>query len=376
MKHIKQLDAVRAIAVLLVLIWHGFPLHHLINRVPNGPIGVNMFFVLSGFLISRILMTDKRKAEQAGLSRLLVFKNFFVRRALRIFPIYYLLIVILWAVNGYAGSNTEANMGYFLTYTSNFYFFKIRQWDGILSHTWSLAIEEQFYLVWPWLILFVHKRFLLPLIGSIIVLGVAAQYAVAGTFGDYLPHACLNAFGAGAFLAWVMVYRSAALPRIYPLLVGLSIVAFLVLCFEVVTGHWYYVPVRIIVAVMTTWLIAHILYKPDSLYGPFSWVLNNKALIFLGKISYGIYLYHPVVPRYTSDWLARMNQYIPVVGNHLLFIEQCALIILTAWLSWRLIEQPLLRLKRFFILPERTVKAQPEERRGQPVAVTAATTPD
>lgn len=360
MKHIRQLDAVRAIAVLLVLVWHGFPYDHLINRVPNGPIGVNMFFVLSGFLISRILMSDKVKAEQEGISRFLVFKNFFFRRALRIFPIYYLLIFVLWIINGYAGSNIEANIGYFLTYTSNFYFFKIQNWDGVLSHTWSLSIEEQFYLVWPWVILFINKKYLLPVIGIIISIGIVTQYVVTTKFGEYLPYACLDAFGAGAFLAWIMVFQPFALSRVYPVLAKLSIVAFLVLCFEIATGNWNIVPVRTLVAVMTAWIIAYILYKPTAHYGPFSWVLNNKALIFLGKISYGIYLYHPIIPNYTVDFLVRINQTIPWIGNHLLFIEQNSLIVLTAWLSWRLIEQPILSLKKFFILPEKRLQVQEE----------------
>src|SRR6186997_3230395 len=130
MTHIKQLDAIRAIAVLLVLIWHGFPETHIINSIPNGAIGVNMFFVLSGFLITRILMEEKIKAEKFNLPRLIVFKNFFFRRALRIFPLYYLVIFLLWIANGYKDSNIEPNIGYFLTYTSNFYYYGLQGWDG------------------------------------------------------------------------------------------------------------------------------------------------------------------------------------------------------------------------------------------------------
>ena len=351
MTHIKQLDAIRAIAVLLVLIWHGFPATHIINRIPNGPIGVNMFFVLSGFLITRILLEDRVKAERSNQPRLMVFKNFFFRRALRIFPIYYLTIFVLWAINGYAGSNIEPNIGYFLTYTSNFYFFQIQGWDGLLSHTWSLAIEEQFYLVWPWLMLFIGRKFLLPLIACCIAFGIISQYVITHPFGELLPYTCLHAFGMGALLSWIMVFRPAALAGAYVVMARLSIIAALILLTEIITGNWMFAPVRLLTAVLTGWLIAHILYKRNQLSWPFSLVLNNKPLIFLGKISYGIYLYHPIIPHYTLSVLTNLNKHIPVLGDHLLFIEQNSLVILTAWISWRLLERPVLALKKYFVLP-------------------------
>jgi peptidoglycan/LPS O-acetylase OafA/YrhL len=337
-----------------VLIWHGFPATHIINRIPNGPIGVNMFFVLSGFLITRILIEDRIKAEQLNLPRLMVFKNFFCKRALRIFPIYYLLIFILWAINGYVRTNIEPNIGYFITYTSNFYFFRLHGWDGLLSHTWSLAIEEQFYLVWPWLILFISRKLLLPLIVFCIAIGIMSQYILAGDpFGEVLPHTCLHVFGTGALLSWIMVYCPGILPKVYGVLAKLSIVAVLILSAEIITGNWKFVPVRMLTAVLTGWLIAFILYKRNQLSWPFSLVLNNKPLIFLGKISYGIYLYHPIIPHYTLDVLTKLNKQIPLLGNHLLFIEQSSLVILTAFLSWRLIERPLLALKKHFVLPRK-----------------------
>ena len=369
MKHIKELDAIRAIAVLLVLIWHGFPLTHIINRVPNGPIGVNMFFVLSGFLITRILMEERVKAEQTELSRVMVFKNFFIRRALRIFPIYYLTIFILWSINGYAGSNIEANIGYFLTYTSNFYFYRLQSWDGLLSHTWSLAIEEQFYFIWPWIILFIHRRYLLWLIGSCIAIGVVSQYVLSSSFAEVLPYTCLNAFGIGALLSWVMVFRPSLLRATYSLLGKLAIIAALIMLIQIIMGYWGIVPVRTLVAVLTGWLIALVLYKQGRINFPLSGLLNNKPLIWLGKISYGIYLYHPIIPHYTKDILERFNQHIPVLGAHLLFIEQCSLVVLTAWISWRLIERPVLGLKKYFVLPPKATPLHKEKEEAEMIAV-------
>jgi peptidoglycan/LPS O-acetylase OafA/YrhL len=317
-----------------------------------------MFFVLSGFLITRILMEERVKAAQTGASRLVVFKNFFFRRALRIFPIYYLLIFVLWCINGYAGTNIEAHIGYFLSYTSNFYFYRLQSWDGVLSHTWSLAIEEQFYLVWPWLILFINRKYLVWLIGCCIAIGVIGLYAVRSEFGEVLPHTCLGAFGMGALLSWVVVFRPAVLPAVYKVLAALSVVAAVILVMQVIMARWDIVPVRTLVSVLTGWLIALILYKRGNIAGPLSMVLTNRGLIFLGKISYGIYLFHPIIPHYTKDILERMNRHIPVLGSHLLFFEQCTLAVLTAWLSWRLIEQPILGLKKYFVLSRKAVRPQ------------------
>lgn len=361
MTHIKQLDAVRAIAVILVLFWHWFPAASLINRVPNGPIGVNMFFVLSGFLITRILLEERVKAEKADLSKLMVFKNFFCRRSLRIFPIYYLVVLFLWAIGGYAGTNIAPNIHYFLTYTSNFYFFQTQSWDGILSHTWSLAIEEQFYLVWPWLMLFVNRRWLLPLIVGCMTTGILSQYALDNNqFGEVLPHTCLHAFGMGALLSWIMVFRPFALAKAYSILTKLSVVAVLTVAAEVIFSTWKWVPVRIPTAIITGWLIAFILFKRNQLSWPASWVLNNKPLIFLGKISYGIYLYHPIIPHYSMNLLTRINKHIPVIGNHVLFLEQTCLVILTAYISFQLIERPILALKKYFVLPRKPLPVPKE----------------
>ncbi|HMI63811.1 MAG TPA: hypothetical protein VK518_23005, partial [Puia sp.] len=126
-------------------------------------------------------------------------------------------------------------------------------------------------------------------------------------------------------------------------------------------GQLRFVPVRMLTAVLTGWLIAHILYKRDHLSWPFSLVLNNKLLIFLGKISYGIYLYHPIIRHYTPRTiLTNLNKHIPVLGDYLLFIEQNSLVILAAWISWRLIERPVLVLKKYFVLPGKASKLKKE----------------
>ena len=92
MNYIKPLDSLRAIAVFLVIIWHWLGKSNGLNNFPNGPMGVVIFFVLSGFLITRILLEGRNKIESAGSSKMIFFKNFYIRRSLRIFPLYYIVV--------------------------------------------------------------------------------------------------------------------------------------------------------------------------------------------------------------------------------------------------------------------------------------------
>lgn len=135
MKYVKELDSLRAIAVIFVIISHWIPQSNIINKIPNGPIGVDIFFVLSGFLISKILFENRNKAEEFNLPKMTLVKNFYVRRTLRIFPIYYLTIFVLLLLSNKTGIDIESGLIYYLTYTTNFYFFNIQYWNGVISQT-------------------------------------------------------------------------------------------------------------------------------------------------------------------------------------------------------------------------------------------------
>src|SRR5262249_38047027 len=149
--YIPQLDAIRAIAVILVIIHHWLPEDSWINYTPNGRLGVNTFFVLSGFLITGILLRARDRLEsKPGSSPAHMFRSFYVRRTLRIFPIYYLLLTVLWLLGDPELHHRPIP---YISYTSNFLFFFGEYFPARLAHLWSLAVEEQFYLIWPWLML-------------------------------------------------------------------------------------------------------------------------------------------------------------------------------------------------------------------------------
>lgn len=162
MKYIKELDSFRAIAVLFVIIGHGAGVNNYLSKVFNADFGVNLFFVLSGFLITWILLVNREEAKSAGLSVASIFKMFYIRRTLRIFPLYYLCVVIFFLLSSILTDNNRFIFPWLFTYSANWYFIIHQTWVGHISHVWSLAVEEQFYLIWPTVMLLVSRK-LLPL---------------------------------------------------------------------------------------------------------------------------------------------------------------------------------------------------------------------
>src|SRR5437762_7625759 len=139
-----QLDGLRALAVTAVIAQHYKVL------VGGAGYGVHLFFVLSGFLITRILLGERENVETLGITRVRAFRQFYVRRMLRIFPLYYFVVIAGIALGV---RNAREYAPWLLTYTFNL---KMAAQGTVVEpfvHFWSLAIEEQYYLVWPWLIL-------------------------------------------------------------------------------------------------------------------------------------------------------------------------------------------------------------------------------
>lgn len=166
-QHIPALDGVRGLAIILVITWHSLahqldtsiPLSRWVFIIANlGCFGVNLFFVLSGFLITRILLDTRSKPRY--------FTNFYARRALRIFPLYYLYLLIIV----FTDETVRANFWWFATYCANFWFAKLGYFATPAKHTWSLCVEEQFYLLWPMIVWALRGRFLLPVTCLLVLL--------------------------------------------------------------------------------------------------------------------------------------------------------------------------------------------------------------
>lgn len=344
MGYIKQFDAIRALAVMMVVVSHwGDSLPSMVrNRL--GSFGVDTFFVLSGFLITTILLRHKEE------DKIKILKAFYVRRVLRIFPIYYLIIFVVLL-----GTNVKLPAWYLLTYTSNFYFYNIRHFDNILFHFWSLSVEEQFYLIWPFFMLYIPIKYIPWCIGIFIVLGLTSQYITGTTFiSSVLTINCFYAFGLGALLSWIAGHQAIYLRKFF---VGV-IVAALISITGVIFSFYYtvenYRVIRIENVMIALLIMTFIVINQHKQSFPFKYILNNRLLVFLGKMSYGIYVYHTSIPLITQrlagnqifhhllDTLPGVNKDIAIT------ICNTILLIAVAWCSYHYIEKPIVDYKRKF----------------------------
>lgn len=353
MKYISQLDSIRAIAVLLVIIEHWIPRLNLHQRIPYGELGVDVFFVLSGFLISRILLENKYSIDHEGKTRSTVLKNFYVRRSLRIFPIYYITIICALYFAQYTQTRVQIAFPWYASYTANWFMF-YNGWDGIMSHLWSLSVEEQFYIIWPWLLLFTPWRFLPILIWGFIFTGIISNYLVSHRpLGTVLTFTCFDAFGFGALLAWL---EQSGIDRLKKWMPYFKLAALASIIFFAI-GLWRFkhdiIPLRTLFSILSLWLIAYIVSYSGTGILKCRWLFDSKFLIFLGKISYGIYLYHnfvPVINKYTlSAWLDPIFPgFLAAHTEKIHLLENFILLILLSWLSFVFIEKRILTFKKNF----------------------------
>lgn len=297
MTYYKSLDSLRAFAVISVLIGHWFiPFDFAFKDpfsfwfkglVPQSGFGVNLFFVLSGFLITNILL----EARSNGNNRMEILKSFMIRRILRIFPIYYISILLLY-IFGFPFK--EGTLSYILLYISNIKIY-LDQSFFKWGHTWSLSVEEQFYLFWPWVMLFVPKtKIKLALIISILVGLFVSVYTMKiqnNWAGQFLMPSCMQAFAIGGLYAYLK--RENALQQ-YRNLFKFAFVASLIIYYQ-----WAFNPayqkeynylVILVFSIISIGLIHLALTNKSQLWNKY--FFENKFINKIGKISYGIYLYH------------------------------------------------------------------------------------
>jgi len=355
MRKITGLDALRAIAVLLVIHAHwgpyGFNTYPNFTAfykkiIPSGGFAVDFFFVLSGFLITGILLRSKQETTHENRGQML--KTFIVRRSLRIFPIYYLCLLLLFIINY---QDIRHYIICLATYTSNFVVFS-GSYIKSFNHAWSLAVEEQFYLIWPFVIIFLPDKYLLRvmvfvIIASTIIDGITEN--IYGPFSSYLTFNCFNAFAIGGLYSFALLDKNLhlKLKKILLYLLPVVVVFYVLALFNIKT-----VPTRLTNAILSINLI---IYIAEKKYGRFTAaIVENKLLNSLGKISYGLYLFHPVIPGfyyYIVD-----SGVIPMGSSlyhflHFTIIAEIihfAILLAIAYLSYYLIEANILKLKKRF----------------------------
>lgn len=337
--HRPELDGLRGIAILLVLLHHaGIPVIH------GGHIGVDIFFVLSGFLITALLFQEYERYGRISL------KNFYIRRLLRLTPALALLLTLLGAYTIAAKSGAElVKTGKAIVYTALYLSDFALAFDfaklGALEHTWSLAIEEHFYLLYPLaLVLLLGKRMsrrtIFALFGILIIAitvhrtflwGPSSQEVNRVFYGfdtraDGLLIGCL----LGLIASW------GKLPSIKWFL---ALPAALTLFFGGIFVSWdsalyaYGLPV---INLSTALVLAFALNVRTGF-------LANKTLVWIGTISYGLYLWHNLIFILVRERITESPWGILVLGS--IVSVACAA------LSFYLLEKPCLKLKERFTTP-------------------------
>jgi len=315
-KVIPSLYGLRGIAVLLVLFYHNF---EYLQITYFGWIGVDLFFVLSGFLITRILISTKGAEHY--------FKNFYLRRALRIFPLYYLSIAIFLVVEHSlslpTGMTFSNHLDLYLTYLQNLLFFQSKDRSpghSILNHFWSLSVEEHFYILWPLIVSYLTKKQLIKVsvfiiiaskLLSLILLRQGMSWIAVYTFSFVR----FEPLAMGSLLAILVADKVKLVERYTKWIFGFSLSAILIFI-------GYHIAINqnlsvlkpesslllsksFILSLVALFFSSVLVYALAD--NRFEKLLSSSRLIFFGKYSYGIYVFHYPIYYLTIYWFHRYD---------------------------------------------------------------------
>ena len=334
-----DIDGLRALAILSVVFFHlGIP------RISGGFVGVDIFFVISGFLITRIIYDEF--ASTGSFS----FGNFYIRRIRRLFP----ALVFTFALALIAGfflfalkffDSFSRSLLSALFSVSNFYFWKTSDYFAPaaefepLLHTWSLSVEEQFYLLWPITLIFLVKRFQKPGVTIFLIAISLISLAMNAAFKDHselifylLPFRVFE-FAIGALLVWLVNLQPSDKRWLEALAaIGFALIAYSVVCFTKFTIFPYFN------ALIPCIGAALLIYAGQAKYA--GKILGNRSLVGIGLISYSLYLIHwPMIALYKY-----YKDIDSLTYPEMLVIGMASLII--AYLMYRFVEQPFRRVQK------------------------------
>jgi peptidoglycan/LPS O-acetylase OafA/YrhL len=338
-----SLDGLRAVSILAVIWHHAGTANNSWRLLDRGFLGVDLFFVISGFLIVTLLLREQSSIGEISL------KKFYIRRTLRIFPLYYgviLFLAVIYATvnrNSLFGHRFLSDLPYYLTFTANFV-----PVVG-LKIVWSLATEEQFYLLWPSI-----EKYLGKYVVPVLVVFIALNECV--NFGR---NSISDLVGSTAWTQWNISQTTFT-----PILLGVSAAHLLhsergyrlvgyfaanrwasTLCFLILVGLVTVSPAdisglpRLLLQLCMTALLVSCVYREDHALGP---LLRFSPLQRIGKISYGMYLLHIPLLALAAHLLHGNAEQ----GSIRLFAVEAVITIIAAGLSFRFFESPILGLKR------------------------------
>lgn len=366
--HIKSLDGVRGLAILMVMFYHMVVVegvspfdNFILQSLQIGWCGVDLFFVLSGFLITGILI-DTRKDNG-------FYKKFYARRFIRIMPLYYALLIFslifIPLVDHPKAESFDRISGdeiYYVLFIQNFSIAAANTFrHGILDVTWSLAIEEQFYLFCPFLVAAFSKKNLCKILIAFFLASTLLRsgylFSGGGSLGAYvLTPMRLEGLTSGGLLAVVMrmpELRAQISKWVKPTFTATA--SILLVLWIASKGEWNSLLIQTIgypiIAAFFTLFIYMALHGNKN--KQFQVVLESKFLGLMGKYSYAMYLTHLPIRAVFRDTIFKPEDFFIVAGSVLpaqfLFIFcASATTLLVSYLSWHLLEKHFLRLKKFF----------------------------
>lgn len=302
--------------------------------------GVSMFFVLSGFLITYLLLKEKEVQE-------IDIKKFYLRRILRIWPLYYvyLALCLIFMILDHQAFDTSA-LFFYLFYAANVPFI-LGNGIGLVAHYWSLGVEEQFYMFWPWVVKKIKNSWLVPITAASIVILVMAKLVLhVLTPNSILESAihitrfhCMMIGALGALLyynenKWFLLVFDNKIAQFFA-----WIIILLVICNKY---HFASIIDNEIISVVTLFVIIGQINKTNRLVN-----LENSVCDFLGKISYGIYVIHPLIITLLAKFLPPIQA--PNMLKYLIIYSLVAgLTILLSFISYKYLESYFLKLKHKF----------------------------
>lgn len=366
--HFADFDSLRTLCVYFVIFAHSQLLlqtftflsdnqvWRIVSRLAYlSDVAVDVFFCISGFLISYLLFEEEASNGKISIG------NFYVRRILRIWPLYFLILTTGFLLFPYIFGlfNQEYivnnSLVYFLFFAGNYDILRISalrvSTDPIISPLWSISVEEQFYLVWPLLIAFSKNK---KLICILAILGISVAFRL--NFSQDWVTVYYSSFGsffflaAGSTLAYVAHYRSDILRRInrIPKIINIGIYVFSALAILITAPHYksYFVPRDVLIAAFVCWVITEQIFHDKS----FLKFGKIRFLDFWGKYTYGMYLWHSVciyiIDRVFNNYGWWKTDSLAVVP-YMLSILLCTHVI--SYVSYHAFEVSFLRLKHRFI---------------------------
>ncbi len=343
-RKIPSLDGLRAVAVILVIFYH-----LKVPFVPEGR-GVLTFFVLSGFLITWMMLNESEKNDSISI------RNFYVRRVLRIFPAFYVYLVLTfaakWLTQGRPSGSTLGDYLSAFTYTSNYRFALLPHVDHACWHTWALSVEEQFYLLWPWFFAAFQKdlrKLTHLLIAAIVLVDVYRivlffKFHVDDRWLTFTFDSRVDHLLVGCLLA--VLLKRGVLMRFWEALTArtwTSLLPFGLIVLSIALAFRFHFRYKFAIGfVLDPVLTAIFLVQVVAMGHTWLWGwLNWRVIRYLGQISYGMFLYHMMANRLVID----------LFGHHSLWVQVPAVVAMAALVgagSFQLVELRFLRLKSRF----------------------------